>query len=279
MRGRRVISVVLLFSAILMVSGVFASGLVTIPVSLNNILSPTEGAGIASVKANVTITPDTIVNDYEYYPEYRVGENFTVDVNVELLPGQDLFTWQVNLTWDPAFLSFSLVKEYGPFLRGTSSLNGTSGWINRNPANYVTIAKVNNTAGYASVAETILDKSPGAAGVTGSGRVVSINFTILAYGWTEIKIGTSGTLPTKLLDSAGASLEFDGKTCWFDNRITGDVDSSEIVSMGDANEIRTRWLSTPTSGPYARYADLDLNDVISMGDANIVRNNWLRARP
>jgi len=278
MRGRkRIISLVAVLSVILVFSGVFASGLVDVSkLSL-------FGGGVEplspQVEATVTITPATVVGDYEYSPEYNIGNNFTVDVNVELAVGANLFTWQVNLTWNPAILNFSLVQEYGPFLRGTDSPNGTSGWINRNPATYVTIAVVNNTAGYAAIAETILDKRPDAAGVTGSGRVVSVNFTVVDYGWTEIQVSSLGRLPTTLLNNTGGALEFTSGICWFDNRITGDVDSDGIVFLSDASELRTRWLSTPTSGPYARSADLDLDNLIFLSDASIVRSNWLRTRP
>jgi hypothetical protein len=277
MRGRRVISIVLLFSAILMVSAVFASGLVTVPVSLNNVLSPTEGAGTLST-ASVFMNPAAIIKDYINNPGYQIGNKFTVDVDIADVT--DLFTWQVNVTWNPAVLNFSKVESYGTFLRATTSPNGTSGWINQDPTKNVTIASVNYTRGYASIAETILDNRTVAPGVSGSGGLVTIEFEVLDYGYCDITIGLAGTLKTTLLNSAKPPVEITPFTTadgWFNNKITGDSDGSGRVNVVDIAAVNGHWWPTPTYPQEYRSFDTNDDGVINVVDIAVVNANWGRS--
>ena len=237
MRGRRVISVVLLFSAILMVSAVFASGIVDVP--LNDIISPTGGVQPLQT-ASVSVNPRWVVKDYLQQP---VGSKFWVHINISSVT--DLFTWQLNITWNKAILNasqFVTGSNRTYILYQTGSVNKTASF----KLGFV-INATDNAKGYAGAAETILDSSVGAPGVTNSSwnRMVSIEFKVVGYGKTDITISTTGTLATTLLNSGGASIGFTKTDGYFDNRIPGDitgpagvpdrkVDGWDLTKMGKA---------------------------------------------
>jgi hypothetical protein len=214
MRGRRVISVVLLFSAILMVSGVFASGIVDVP--LSNILSSTVGP--LSPGTAVSVYPRWVIKDYTLLP---VNSKFVVHVNISDVT--DLFAWQLNVTWNKAILNASRIitgNNATYILWNTGSVNKTAsfklGWV---------INATNNAKGNAAAAETILDSSVGAPGVNSPGwlRMVSIEFKVVGYGKTGLTISTTGTLATTMLNSARVSIGFTKTDGYFDNRIPGDI--------------------------------------------------------
>ncbi len=179
-----------------------------------------------------------------------------VSFNVDITNATDLFAWQVNISWNPAILNYSKVTEYGSFLRATTSPNGTSGWINRDPLANVTIAPFNNTLGYAAIAETILGDY---SGITGDGRLVTVEFEVVGYGETNLTISVSGTLATTLLDSAGGSVTFDTADGYFRNTLPGDI-------QGDTG-------GTPPDGDVDRYDFFAFLDHYgsSVGDPNYNR--------
>ena len=193
------------------------------------------------------------------------GSYFTVHVNISDVT--DLFTWQVNITWNPAILNFSGVEEYGPFLRGTSSPNGTSGWIDRDPTKNVTIAPFNNTLGFAAIAETILDSSPAATGVSGSGRMVSMEFLVVGYGSTDLTISLTGTLPTTLLSSTEGTITLPPENVYggyFRNTLLGDMrgDAPGSPPDGDVDyfdflDFGAAYLTTIGQPGYNMLADIE----------------------
>ena len=126
---------------------------------------------------------------------------------------------------------------YGTFLRSTASPNGTSSWINRGAEPGVPITGGSNVSGYVWVAETILDGRPDATGVSGSGRLVSIEFLVVGYGSTDLTISLTGTLATTLLNSTfhitGEALSFTKTDGYFRNKYPGDVDGDYYVGSAD----------------------------------------------
>jgi len=146
----------------------------------------------------VFVDPDMIVKDYDNDPGYQIGDPLQVHVNVSMYD-TELFAWQVNVTWDTAMLNFTGLS-YGDFLAQTGSPDGTSG-------SKVDIVDASNDTGYASIAETILGEYPG---INETGRLVTLDFLILGYGWTYLNISVSGgVLPTILLDSTGGTITYD----------------------------------------------------------------------
>ena len=66
--------------------------------------------------------PPMIMNE-----SLQSGSHFTVDVNISDV--SDLYSWQVNMSWDPSMLDMGSPVE-GDFLRGNRRSHGT---INRTP--------------------------------------------------------------------------------------------------------------------------------------------------
>jgi hypothetical protein len=260
MRGRtKVVSFAVMLSIIVVSSIVFSSGLVNVSrSSLFNMapIEPNQGT------PNVFVDPNEIVKDYLNYPAYQIGH--VVDVYINVSGATDLFTYQVNVTWSPTVLNFTGVT-YGEFLARTSSPHGTS----RIEPTFV----ASNVTGYASIAETILGDY---AGITGSGRLLTLHFLVVGYGWTWIDVSLVGSLPTVLLESDGTPVTPSVTKGWFDNRITGDSDGNGVVSLGDIAAVSSRWTTPPGLLPYVRYVDWTGIGVISLGDIAVVSGNWGR---
>jgi len=282
MRGRRIISVAVLLSIVLIGSGVLASGIVDvskIPV-LNSAISGVQPMSPGNPK--VAVDPWRVIKDYVYDSGYQINDKFILKINVsEVL---DLFTWQVNVTWNPGVLNFSKVKVYGPFLRGTSSPHGTSGWIDRDPTKNVTFLVVDYDKGFASIAETILDSRPGAAGVYGNGDLVEIEFKILTYGNSTLVITKTGILPTSLLDSTGAAIgPLDTSNGYFKNKLTGDASGDTYINTVDVGLLNLHWSPAAGAPPWSLGydRDVDINDdkYINTVDVGLVNLNWGRWCP
>ena len=265
MRERRIIGIAVLLSVLLSVSLAFGLGFVDISKLPFVNTSPPAGGGPGPT---VSVSPDTIIKDYLLDPGYQIGDKFTVDVNIADVA--DLYTWQLNVTWDPSILSAS---DYvaGGFLLGTISPDKTAAF----QLGYV-INATDNANGYTCISESILGEY---AGITGSGQLATIEFEVVGYGYTNLTISTSGDMPTTLLDSPGNSIGFSVGNGWFDNRLTGDANGDKIVTLADIGEVSSRWTSPPGLLPYARYVDMDDNGVISLGDIGVVSANWGRFVP
>ncbi len=275
MRGRRRI-VALAVSLALLVGVPLAFGLGIVDIPLLPWGSPSStGEPLSSSAASVFVDPTAVIKDYLNDPGYQVGDKFTVHVNVS--DATDLFAWQVNLTWNPSILNFSRVKEYGPFLRATASPNGTSGWIDRDPTQNVTIAPYNNTVGYVAIAETILGDY---SGISGTGRLVSVEFEVVGYGCTNLTIGTDGTLATTLLNSTQNSVTVTPTNGWFSNKLAGDANGDGYVNALDVGKVNAHW--APAGGPpgwslgYARGVDNNDDGYINALDIGVVNANWGR---
>jgi hypothetical protein len=274
MRGKtKLVSLVAALAVLLISSMVFASGLVNVS-RMSLFSGPIVEPDSPGTK--ILFDPATISGDYVNDPGFQIDDTFTVNVDVSAVT--DLFTWHINMSWDHSILNVTKFT-YGTFLRATTSPNGTSSWINRTTAS-VPITGGSNASGFAWAAETILDSRVGATGVSGSGRLVSIKFEIVDYGWTTLSFNTVGTFKTELLDSNGNEIAFDPPADgWFDNRIRGDSDGSGIVTIADMGEVSDRWTAPPGVKLYARFVDWDDNGVISIGDMGTVSDNWGRFVP
>jgi hypothetical protein len=134
-----------------------------------------------------------------------------------------------------------------------------------------------NVSGYAAVAETILGDYPG---ISGNGRLVSLEFLVVGYGCTDIAISVSGTLPTMLLDSTGASITFTTTGGYFRNKLKGDATGDKVVDSADISKVIWH-RSGPPSGPggYDRNVDIDDNGSIDSADISIVIANRGRSVP
>jgi hypothetical protein len=194
-------SIAAIFAVILVTSAVFASGMVN-PSKLSLLgWTPVE----PNAGETVFVDPRWHVKAITLEP---VGSLFTIHVNVSSVT--DLYAYQVNVTWNPAILDFSRIVSYGDLLARTGSTYGTS---RIEP----TVANVSSSA---SIAETILGNY---AGITGSGRLFSVEFRVVGYGKCDWAISVAGSMPTMLLTSTGSSMSFTTVQGTFDNRLKGDI--------------------------------------------------------
>jgi len=269
MRGRkRIISVVFLFSAVLICSMVLASGLVDVP--LKNILSPTGDVGTLST-ASVSVDPAYYFKDYTLQP---VDSKFWVHVNVA--SASDLFTWQLNMTWNKALLNVSriLTADNATYiLSTTTSANKTASF----KLGFV-INATDNANGYTGAAETILDNRAAPTGVSGSGRLVSIEFKVVGYGSCDLVISTTGNLQTTLLDSTGATITISPKTNgYFSNKAIGDINSDRNVDGIDFGIFAKVFGSSAGDGRYNIEADLNKDTNIDGIDFGVFAKNFGRS--
>jgi len=277
MRGRnKLFVVVALLSAILIVSVVFSSGVIDI--STFSLSSPASSGGEAAILSTpeVFVDPDPIVKDYVNDPGYQIGDTFEVHVNVT--DATDLFAWQVNMSWNPSILNVSNIIA-GEFLNVGAAPNYTSSSSAPNGLGFV-INKTDNATGYTAMGESILGAD---IGVSGNGRLVTIEFQVVGYGYTNLTIiSAGGGLPTTLLNSTLNSVGFTVVNGWFDNRITGDSDGNGFVTISDMGEVSDRWTTPAGLLPYARFVDWDPvggNGFITISDMGIVSDNWGRFKP
>jgi len=199
-------------------------------------------------------------------------------MNVTLVA--DLLAWQVNVSWgDASMLNVSNIFA-GEFLNVGALPNYTSSSPAPDGLGFV-INKTDNATGYTALGESILGSD---TGVSGSGRLVTIEFQVVGYGYTNFTISVGGILPTTLLNSTLSSIAFDTPTYinmngWFDNRITGDSDSNGFVTIADMGEVSDRLTGAPGAKPYARFVDWDPpggNGFITISDFGTTSDNMGR---
>ena len=173
------------------------------------LLSPAE----TSSTTTVFVDPESFVRDYDELP---VGSTFTVHVNVSDVT--DLYTWQINMSWDTSLLNVSS-STGGEFLMRTVSPNKTSSYQLGFMINIT-----DNVEGYSCMAESVLGDF---SGVSDSGRLVSIEFLVLGYGSCNLTINVEETLGTTLFNSTGDSIGFTKIDGYFSNRFLSDIRGPE----------------------------------------------------
>jgi Cohesin domain len=246
---------------ILVATAVFASGMVD--------PSKMRLLGYTPIEPNagetVFIAPSAIIGDY-FATGFQVGNTVSVHVNVSSVT--DLYAYAVNVTWNPAMLTYTGLA-YGEFLARTGSAYGTS---RSQPT-----VKSDNVLGCVSVAETILGD---VAGITGSGRLFTLQFTIAGYGETNLGISSAGFLPTKLLTSTGSEMTFATTSGYFRNALTGDATLNKIVDTADISKVIFHRTGPPAGpGGYNRAADINDNTIIDTADISLVIANRGRTAP
>ena len=218
---KKLLSIVALLSVLLIVPLVFSFGGVDVPKLLFG-GSPedsgeVEPANPSTVEPASSSTPTVFVDPVNILDETKQsGSLVTFHVNVSDVT--DLFAWQVNVTWDTAILNVSRIIP-SEFLATSADL--TSSEI---------LGFVINSTGSVLAAEAIMADT---TGISGSGRLVSIEFEVVGYGSTDLTVSVSGTLSTMLLDSAGGSVIYVTTDGYFSNKIPGDVDGDGDVDRYD----------------------------------------------
>jgi len=262
-RWNKLSVIVALLSVILIVSVVFSSGAIdvlTLPLE-----SPPAPAGAPeSSSAVVFVDPEPIIKDYVNDPGYQIGDTFQIHVNIT--DASSLFSWQINISWDPSMLNVSDVIASEFLNRTYPTANTTSHELG------FVINKADNATGYTALGESILG---GDTGVNGSGRLVTIELLITAYGCGNLTLSISGTLPTMLLNSTLDSIAFTTTDGFFKNKIHGDSNGDTLVSLADVSKLSDHW--TAAGLPYSRCVDQVDDGQITLADVSRCSDNWLRS--
>lgn len=232
---------------------------------------PIESASFvepASSTVSLLVNPNTIVKDYLLDPGYQIGDTFQVHLNISEVT--DLYTWNANITWNPLMLNFTRIVSYGNFLAQTDSPYGTSRTID--------ITNVSNETGYVVIAESILGEY---SGVSGNGRLVTVEFLIVGYGSTELVMDLAGALPTELINSTGSDIASTVMDGYFRNKLMGDANGDMTVDIFDIGSISAHWYPGPPVGSlgYDREADINLDGSVDIFDIGVTSANWGRTVP
>jgi len=227
------VKLLLLFSLLgilLVISAPFATSIFV------NLMS----SSATSSTTTVFVDPLNLINE-----TLQAGSKFTVHVNVSDV--NDLFTWQVNMSWDSSILNVSRIIP-GEFLARADNQTSSEA------LGGVVINSTDNAQGYGLFAESILGD---VAGISGNGSLVSIEFLVVDYGSTDLNISVSGTLPTVLLDSAGGTITYNKTDGYFSNKILGDIDGDGDVDGFDFGTFALAFGSEKGEPRYNPEADLD----------------------
>jgi hypothetical protein len=191
--------------------------------------------------------------EYEAWAAIQ-GDGFTFNVNVADVPvaPNDLYAWQVNITFNPLVLQCVAAFE-GPFLMQAGptftlnvNINNEDGWV---------------VAGTALQAYDI--------GVSGSGRLATVTFKVIAQGNSPLAFSTEFT---KLRTWNGVELvpiphsTVDG----YFRSIQGDVNGDTQVNALDLYLLGRAYGASPAPPE----CDFDKNDIINTADLTILKQNY-----
>jgi len=251
MRGRRVLGSAVLLTVLVSVSLVFGLGVVDISRLVGTPAAPASGP------TTVFVDPSAVIDDTKQAGSY-------VEIHINISDVTDLYAWQVNITWDPDVLNFTRIVSYGDFLARSSSPDGTS--------RVYDFVHASNDTGYAAIAESILGDY---AGISGNGRLVTIEFNVVGYGATDLTISVGGILPTTLLDSTMGSITTEATADgYFRNLYPGDITPDKYVGSGDAGVLNGAYGTWRGDPLYVREADLDDDTYIGSADAAVLNGAY-----
>ena len=264
MRGKtKLISLAAVLAILLSASMVFASGFVDVSrLPLLGAAGPVEPDSPGTL---VFVDPPYYVKDYPLQP---VDSTFTVHINISDF--SDLYTWQINMTWDKAILNVSRIIA-SEFLARSDNLTSSEvlGLV-------INASKVKGTAVFS---ETILGIIEGenepAGGITG--RLVSIEFLVMGYGSCDLVIVTTGKFNTTLVTSTGVAITPPTANGYFSNKIIGDVNGDQIVDGSDFSLMGGAYRSTPGDGNWNRECDVNHDGIVDGSDFSLAGGNYRRS--
>jgi hypothetical protein len=218
------------------------SALLIFPLALGaNVINVAElpflGGPLTSSSTKVFVDPDHVINE-----SLQAGSTFTVQVNVSDVT--DLFTWQVCMSWNSCILNISRIIPSEFLARSVDQTSSEA-------LGDIVINSTDNGQGFSSFAESILGD---VSGISGNGTLVSIEFLVLEYGWTDLNMIVSGSFPATLLNSVGSNVTFTTVDGFFNNKITGDIDGDHDVDPTDFWLFAGKYPSDPALDPLV---DLD----------------------
>jgi hypothetical protein len=258
MRGRtKVLSAVAIMAIFVLTSAIFSAKLIDVSKMplFSSFIEPNAGS------ANVFVDPKNTLDSTK-----QTGSFVTVYINITGV--SDLYTWQFNLTYNKNILSVYRITS-GTFLGATKDTSSEAllGKV---------INATDNALGYSGFAETILGD---VAGVSGNGRLVSIQFQVVGYGSTDLVISLTGNLGTMLLDSTGATITPIKTDGYFRNKYPGDINGDKYVGSGDFSILQGAYGKSFGQVGYNREADFNMDGYIGSGDFSTLQGNYGKSFP
>jgi hypothetical protein len=243
---------------------VFASGVLN--VSTLSFLGAPGMDELDSPGTTVFVDPAYYFKDYSLLPE---GSTFTVYINISEV--SDLYTWQVNMTWNRALLNVTSIIA-SEFL--ARSPNVTSSEVLDTVIN-----ATDNAVGTVGISETILGNIVGVNEPVGggTGRLVAVQFKVVGYGSCDLVIRTTGNLATSLLTSTGTTITYTPTNGYFSNKATGDIDGDRDIDGVDFGIFAPSYGSLRGQPAYNEECDLDHDGDIDGVDFGLFAPNYGRS--
>jgi hypothetical protein len=176
-------------------------------------------------------------------------DSFTVGINVTDVTA--LFTWQINITFNPAVLQAVTVWE-GPFLKQLTP-----------PGTTFLAPAIDNSAGWLTAGAAL--KSYAYGGVTGSGVLATVCFKAVAEGNSVLDLDEETTKLRTWDGSTLVPIEHSRVSSFFQYLI-GDANNDGDVNSADLTTFNQAYGSTPNSTNWNTYCDFDRDDKVIVSD-------------
>jgi len=180
--------------------------------------------------------------------------------------GSDVWSWQFELTFDPAVLQGVQVRngDLITTIKDASAVFDSGDFDN-------TLGELSLTVAYFAY------DSPPAPTTSGPGTLAYVDFTVVGYGFSDIELSDN----TQLLDPAGFPPIIGADWhpdqighAYFRNLHPGDADGDKYVGSADAGVLNGAYGTWRGDPLYVRESDFDLDGYIGSADAGILNGNY-----
>jgi len=261
MRRKRIICAVALLLTLFIVSLNLSLGFLNVTeLSLFSSVTP------ASSSTTVFVNPAKTLDETK-----QAGSFVTVNVDVSAVT--DLYAWQVKLNWNKTLLRLDEIILGELLARSTATTSSEElGFV---------INSTDNTVGVSMHAESLL-AAVGGVSESGTARLVSIRFAVLAYGYTRLNFDATDTILLNSTDPPGNSITAEKVNGFFSNRILGDAGYDKTVDDIDLFYLSKAFLSTggpPPSSNWDEKCDFNWDNYVDDLDLYSLSVNFLRSIP
>jgi hypothetical protein len=215
------------------------------------IMVPALAAALGNVKA---VSPTVLSLQPAVAPPLDIGKTFNLTLHVDNVT--NLWSWKVQLTWDPAYLNMTSDPTEVSFL---NNVNGTLFL-------YTPYAKTPGALNEAS------DTSLGSLGTSGSGDLATFTFKIIAHGYNTTAVNVTGAVMQDFIGPIAFSTVGANVT----NTIPGDVNGDGVVNILDAIVLANHFGASIGQPNYVPGADINGDGTINILDAIILSNHFLQ---
>jgi len=216
----------------------------------------------------IKVTPETIL--LEAVP---IGTTFEVSIYTDYT-GSDVYSWQFELTFNPAVLE------------GVSVENGNLITTAKHSSARYSSQGFNNTAGRLKLTMAyfyyVAPSTPFTT--SGPGILANATFSVKGYGMSELTlVDTTQVVRLQGFDTVleepydvinGFFMPYNLGHGYFRNSIEGDANLDQTVNVFDILAVKSRWGSTPADPDWIREYDVNDDAAINVFDILTVKANW-----